>query len=84
MRATRETELLQSFPIHEVANWLGHCPTVAMKQYTQVSKEQTVFAYGNDRSKSQSMLGRRTDKQAANVQWAVLDGPLFWPPLGYD
>ena len=40
MRATREIELLQSFPIHEVANWLGHYPTVAMQHYAQVSKEQ--------------------------------------------
>ena len=39
MRATRETELLEEFPLHVVVGWLGHSPTVSRKHYAQVTRE---------------------------------------------
>ena len=39
MRATRESELLEEYPIQTVATWLGHSPKVALTHYAQVSKE---------------------------------------------
>lgn len=42
MRATRETELLSTEPIHKVAHWLGHSPGVALKHYAQIVKDQDV------------------------------------------
>jgi len=39
MRSTRESELLEEYPIHVVAEWLGHSPSVALKHYTQVVKD---------------------------------------------
>jgi len=39
MRATRETELLEEFPMHVVAAWLGHSPKVALQHYAQIAKE---------------------------------------------
>jgi integrase len=39
LRATRETELAGEYPIHVVAQWLGHSALVAQKHYLQVRDE---------------------------------------------
>ena len=39
MRATRETELIDAFPVPTVAAWLGHSPEIALKHYIQIVKE---------------------------------------------
>jgi hypothetical protein len=39
LRASRETELAESFPIHVVAEWLGNSPKTALAHYTQVTEE---------------------------------------------
>jgi integrase len=44
LRATRETELLEEFPIHAVAQWLGHSPAVAIQHYAQIVKEHQARA----------------------------------------
>ncbi len=38
-RASRETELAETFPLHVTCAWLGHTPKVAMKNYLQVTAE---------------------------------------------
>lgn len=37
LRASRETELAQTFPLHVVTAWLGNTPRIAMKYYLQVT-----------------------------------------------
>ena len=37
LRATRETELMESYPSHVVVAWIGHSETVARKHYLQVT-----------------------------------------------
>ena len=37
LRATRETELAEEFPIHVVAAWMENTPRVALKHYLQVT-----------------------------------------------
>lgn len=44
MRATRETELLESFPLQVVSSWLGHSPKVALTHYAQTTKEHVARA----------------------------------------
>ena len=44
MRASRETELLSTQPIHVVANWFGHSPAVAIQHYAQIVKEHSAKA----------------------------------------
>jgi hypothetical protein len=44
MRSTRETELTREWPIHEVTEWLGNSPSIALKHYNQVFKEQAARA----------------------------------------
>jgi len=39
MRASRETELTERFPIHVVCAWLGNSTTVATKHYLQVTDD---------------------------------------------
>ncbi len=39
LRATRDTELQQYYPLHLVCEWIGHSPDVSLKHYTQVTAE---------------------------------------------
>ena len=39
LRSSRETELVEDFPIHVVTAWLGNSPEVAQKHYLQVTEE---------------------------------------------
>jgi len=39
LRATRDTELQDVYPLHKVCAWLGHSPQVSLKHYTQVTDE---------------------------------------------
>jgi integrase len=39
LRATRETELAEDFPIHVVCEWIGNSQAVAKKHYLQVTDE---------------------------------------------
>ena len=36
LRSSRETELVERFPVHVVTYWLGNSPTIATKHYLQV------------------------------------------------
>ncbi|MSR59251.1 MAG: integrase [Planctomycetaceae bacterium] len=46
LRATRETELIEQFPIQTVVTWLGNSPTVALRHYLQVPVEHFERAAG--------------------------------------
>jgi integrase len=48
MRATRETELCQTFPLHVVCQWIGNSTTIAAKHYLQVTEEHFTKASGGD------------------------------------
>jgi hypothetical protein len=39
MRGSRETDLLERFPIHVVCAWLGNSEKVALKHYLKVTPE---------------------------------------------
>ena len=39
LRASRETELAERFPLHVVTAWLGNTPDIARKHYLQVTDE---------------------------------------------
>ena len=39
LRSTRETELVESFPVHVAAAWLGNTEAVATKHYLQVTDD---------------------------------------------
>src|SRR6516164_3324360 len=39
LRSSRETELLESFPVHVVALWMGHDAKVSLKHYAQTTED---------------------------------------------
>ena len=39
LRSSRETELLEKFPVHVVALWMGHDAKVSLKHYAQTTDE---------------------------------------------
>jgi len=47
LRATRETELAEQFPMHVVCEWIGNSQPVAMKHYLQVTDEHYASALQN-------------------------------------
>lgn len=50
LRSSFETELLEQFPTHVVAAWLGHSVTVMLKHYAQVTSDHFDRAGGHKKS----------------------------------
>jgi len=46
MRSTRETELIERFPVHAVCKWLGNTRAVAQRHYLQVTDAHFAAASG--------------------------------------
>ncbi len=44
MRASRETELVETYPVQVVTSWLGNSPTVAMRHYLMTTDEHFAAA----------------------------------------
>jgi len=53
LRASRETELLESFPVHVVAQWMGHDAKVSLKHYAQTTDDHFDRASGGAKSGAQ-------------------------------
>lgn len=47
LRATRETELAEQFPLHVVCRWIGNSQTIAHRHYLQVTDAHFEAASGN-------------------------------------
>jgi integrase len=52
LRASRETELSESFPAHVVCKWIGNSPRVAHEHYLQVTEEHFQKAAQNPAQQS--------------------------------
>ena len=65
LRSTRETELVEDFPVHVVTAWLGNTPKVAEKHYLQVTEEHFKRASKTARNTAQyvSEKGRNGSKE---------------------
>ncbi len=48
LRATRETELAETFPLHVVCAWIGNSSAIAAKHYLQVTDEHFDRAIGSN------------------------------------
>lgn len=48
MRASRETDLLDEFPVTVVTKWVGHSPRIMQKHYAQVTKEHHARAVAGE------------------------------------
>ena len=59
LRATRETELAESFPIHVVCEWIGNSQAVAKKHYLQTTEAHFEAAQKAQQNAQQSAADRR-------------------------
>jgi len=48
MRATRQTELAERYPLHVVCQWMGNSSAIAAKHYLQVTDEHFATAIAQD------------------------------------
>ena len=67
LRATRETELAQTYPIHVVCKWLGNSQAIAAKHYLQVTDEHFEQAAQNA-AQSVHVSGRNDSQRKSTAQ----------------
>jgi integrase len=97
LRATRETELAQTFPLHVVCAWIGNSQTVAAKHYLQVTEEHFRAATnGAQKAAQQAHAAGRTPshtERATHKKSPVLPGDATGcdvvhtcsvPPIGLE
>ena len=60
LRASRETELVEDFPVHVVTEWLGNSPDIARKHYLQTHEEHFQRAVEVDGEKMGTRGGLNT------------------------
>jgi len=65
LRASRETELAEAFPVHVVCAWIGNTERIAAKHYLQVTEDH--FAQGAATQKSGAQNGAHYAKTAQNT-----------------
>ena len=58
LRATRETELAESYPMHVVCAWIGNTQAIAAKHYLQVTDEHFQKAAQNAAQQAAEMGGK--------------------------
>jgi integrase len=88
LRASRETELAESFPIHVVCQWIGNSRAVAQDHYLQVTDshferaaqnpaQQAPELSGNDKKLPTSMNAKHSDLPSISEQCGMVHiGPL--------
>ncbi len=64
LRSSRETELLEEFPVHVVALWMGHDAKVSLKHYAQTTEAHF------DRAASGAKSGAPAAQKAAQQETA--------------
>jgi len=73
LRASRETELVETYPVQVVTSWLGNTPSVAMRHYLMTTNEHFEAAVKGDETKAaqkaaqQAHVLTRNEPQAAKA-----------------
>jgi hypothetical protein len=67
LRSTRETELVEKFPMHVVTAWLGNSPDIAKKHYLQLTEEHFQRAVGGTEKTAADAATVSTDPTLAAV-----------------
>ena len=66
LRSSRETELLESFPVHVVALWMGHYAKVSLKHYAQTTEDHFDRAASGAKSGAPEAQNQAQRKAADN------------------
>lgn len=69
LRATRETELAEEYPMHVVCDWIGNSQAVAAKHYLQTTDEHFAKAAQNPAQYTTQDVG--TDRQASEQECEI-------------
>ena len=64
LRASRETELAERFPLHVVAEWVGNSPKTALAHYTQVTEEHYRLA-ANQVAQNPAQFGAESTRKVS-------------------
>ncbi len=67
LRASRETELVEKYPVQVVTSWLGNTPSVAMRHYLMTTDEHFDAAVKGDEPAAEADANEATDKAAQNA-----------------
>jgi integrase len=67
LRASRETELVERYPVQVVTSWLGNTPSVAMRHYLMTTNEHFDAAVNDDGSMIAAGPGKAAQKAAQQV-----------------
>ena len=86
LRASRETELANEFPIHVVCEWIGNSEEVARKHYLSVTEEHFEKATSNPTSHTRAGggTGEQTEKETAVSPAFAKDTAVQIPPRGVE
>ncbi len=72
LRSSRETELVEDFPIHVVTEWIGNSPEIAKKHCLQITEEHFKRAAQNlVQYRRETARNRAKEKIRANIKNAV-------------
>ncbi len=64
LRASRETELVETYPLQVVTDWLGNTPKVAMRHYLMTTDEHFAAAVKGDEQAAEVVTGEAAQKAA--------------------
>jgi len=86
LRASRETELANEFPIHVVCEWIGNSPDVARRHYLQVTEEHFKKATSNPTSPmhAEGRTGPHAENETAVSPAFAKDTAVQVPPRGVE
>ena len=86
LRASRETELANEFPIHVVCEWIGNSEEVARKHYLQVTEEhfQKATSHPTSQMHADGGPGEHAEKETAVSPADAKDTAVSVPPRGVE
>ena len=82
LRASRETELVERFPVQVVAAWLGNTPTIALKHYLMTTDDHFAKAVDGDQKKATQHMhasGRKEPQEKSEEPQEPRELPVLAP-----
>ena len=76
LRSSRETELAEQFPLHEVCEWIGNTPDVARDHYLQLRDDDFLIASGLTRVGQARRVVPKSGPASARMEQQAA-APLF-------
>ncbi|MBA3482093.1 MAG: tyrosine-type recombinase/integrase [Pirellulales bacterium] len=75
LRASRETELVESYPLQVVTDWLGNTPKMAMRHYLMTTDEHFAAAVKGENPAVDDATGEAAQKAAQQAHVSTCSEP---------